>query len=77
MDKIISGYQAVNGSQIDEDVVLNKCRNAMSSIGKVEREIGGDIHSGIPHLLSLYSCHIGLDSSRAHSSSSSIRSSSK
>ncbi|XP_044503314.1 regulation of nuclear pre-mRNA domain-containing protein 1B [Mangifera indica] len=53
VDKIISGYQAVNGSQIDEDVVLNKCRNAMSSIGKVEREIGGDIHSGQLHGSSL------------------------
>lgn len=50
MDKIVSGYQVVYGGQIDEDVVLNKCRNAISSIEKVEKEIGSDIHSGITRI---------------------------
>ncbi|XP_044466656.1 regulation of nuclear pre-mRNA domain-containing protein 1A-like isoform X2 [Mangifera indica] len=53
VDKIVSGYQVVYGGQIDEDVVLNKCRNAISSIEKVEKEIGSDIHSGQLHGSSL------------------------
>lgn len=46
MDKIVSGYQTVYGSQLDEDAVLSKCRNAVSFVQKVDKEIGGDIESG-------------------------------
>ncbi|KAG8643909.1 regulation of nuclear pre-mRNA domain-containing protein 1B isoform X2 [Manihot esculenta] len=34
LDKIISGYQVVHGGQVDEDVTINKLRNAISSLEK-------------------------------------------
>ncbi|EOY02865.1 ENTH/VHS family protein isoform 1 [Theobroma cacao] len=49
VDKIVSGYQVVYGSQMDEDVILSKCRNAMSCIEKVDKEIGSDVNSGQFH----------------------------
>ncbi|KAL5793441.1 hypothetical protein ACOSP7_002035 [Xanthoceras sorbifolium] len=49
VEKIVSGYQVVYGGQMDEDIILTKCRNAISSIEKVEKEIGSDIHSGQLH----------------------------
>ncbi|KAF2301850.1 hypothetical protein GH714_029865 [Hevea brasiliensis] len=49
LDKIISGYQVVHGSQEDEDVIINKCRNAISSLEKAEKEIGVNINSGQFH----------------------------
>lgn len=45
LDKIVSGYQTVYGSQLDEDAILSKCRNAVSCVQKVDKEIGGDIES--------------------------------
>lgn len=45
LDKIVSSYEEVYGGQLDEDVVLSKCRNAISSVEKVEKEIGGGISS--------------------------------
>ncbi|KAL8134547.1 uncharacterized protein LOC141712968 isoform X2 [Apium graveolens] len=47
LDKIVSGYQTVYGSQLDEDVILSKCRNAVTCVQKVEKETGGGIESGI------------------------------
>ncbi|XP_057489309.1 uncharacterized protein LOC130775193 [Actinidia eriantha] len=45
LDKIVSGYQAVYSGQLDDDVILGKCRNAISCIEKVDKEIGGDVNS--------------------------------
>ncbi|GFY83198.1 ENTH/VHS family protein [Actinidia rufa] len=45
LDKIVSGYQVVYGGQLDDDVILGKCRNAISCIEKVDKEIGGDVNS--------------------------------
>lgn len=47
MDKIVSSYQVVYGGQLDEDTIFSKCRNAISCVEKVDKEIGGDIRSGI------------------------------
>lgn len=49
MDKIFAGYQVVYGGQVDEDAVLNKCRNAIICIEKVNKEIGSDVNSGQLH----------------------------
>ncbi|KAL7190180.1 hypothetical protein ACSBR2_022458 [Camellia fascicularis] len=49
LDKIVSVYQVVYGGQLDEDVILGKCRNAISCIEKVDKEIGGDFNSGKPN----------------------------
>ncbi|KAK2968776.1 hypothetical protein RJ640_028169 [Escallonia rubra] len=46
VDKIVSVYQVVYRGELDEDAVLSKCRNAISCVEKVDREIGGDIRSG-------------------------------
>ncbi|GFY85129.1 ENTH/VHS family protein [Actinidia rufa] len=45
LDKIVSGYQAVYSGQLDDDVILGKCRNAISCIEKVDKDIGGDVNS--------------------------------
>ncbi|OMO99400.1 hypothetical protein COLO4_13304 [Corchorus olitorius] len=49
VDKIVSGYQVVYESHMDEDVIFNKCRNAISCIEKVDKEIGTDVNSGQFH----------------------------
>ena len=57
MDKIVSGYQVVYGSQMDEDVIFSKCRNAINCIEKVDKEIITDVNSGmtcISHLVSIW-----------------------
>lgn len=46
LDRIVSSYQIVCGGQVNEDSVMTKCRNAISSIEKVDQEIGGDLRSG-------------------------------
>lgn len=48
MDRIVSSYQLVYGSQPNEDSVVNKCRNAINSIQRADKEIGGDLRSGTP-----------------------------
>lgn len=35
---------------MDEDTVLSKCRNAISCLEKVDKEIGGDFNSGMPQM---------------------------
>lgn len=47
VDKIVSGYQIVYGSQMDEDVIFSKCRNAISCVEKVDKEISTDANSGM------------------------------
>ncbi|XWS40555.1 hypothetical protein CRYUN_Cryun17cG0005500 [Craigia yunnanensis] len=49
VDKIVSGYQVVYGNQMDEDVIFSKCRNAISCIEKVDKEISNDVNSGRFH----------------------------
>ncbi|XP_038884747.1 UPF0400 protein C337.03 [Benincasa hispida] len=46
LDKIVSGYQVVYGNEIDEDAVLSKCRNSISYLEKLDKEIGTDVNSG-------------------------------
>ncbi|XP_039066989.1 regulation of nuclear pre-mRNA domain-containing protein 1B-like isoform X2 [Hibiscus syriacus] len=46
VDKIVSGYNALYGSQMDEDVIFSKCRNAINCIEKVDKEISTDVDSG-------------------------------
>ena len=57
MDKIVSGYQVVYGGQLDDDVIWGKCRNAISCIEKVDKEIGGDVNSGMSCLVPLDKVH--------------------
>ncbi|GMJ04366.1 hypothetical protein like AT3G26990 [Hibiscus trionum] len=49
VDKIVSGYNTLHGSQMDEDVIFSKCRNAISCIEKVDKEISTDVNSGQFH----------------------------
>ncbi|KAI3457804.1 hypothetical protein Pfo_014467 [Paulownia fortunei] len=46
LDKLISGYQAVYSSQLDEDAIFNKCRNAISFIEKVDKDVEADYGLG-------------------------------
>lgn len=52
MDKIVSGYQVVYAGQLDEDNILGRCRNAISCIEKVDKEIGGVV-SGMSSMVPL------------------------
>lgn len=49
IDKIVASYHVVYGGQMDEDAVFSNCRNAISSLEKVDKEIGGDFNSGQFH----------------------------
>ncbi|KAG7015920.1 Regulation of nuclear pre-mRNA domain-containing protein 1B [Cucurbita argyrosperma subsp. argyrosperma] len=46
LDKIVSGYQVVYRSEVDEDAVFSKCRNSISYLEKLDKEIGADVNSG-------------------------------
>ncbi|XP_065868160.1 uncharacterized protein [Euphorbia lathyris] len=46
LDKIISGYQVVHSGQVDEDVIINKCRSAITCFEKTEKEVDSNINSG-------------------------------
>ncbi|KAL6319533.1 hypothetical protein AAG906_014209 [Vitis piasezkii] len=46
VEKIISSYENVYGSPVDEETLLSKCRSAIGCIEKAEKEIGGDYSSG-------------------------------
>lgn len=46
LDKIVSSYQIVYGGQIDEDAILSRCKNAVSSVEKIDKEIGSDLNPG-------------------------------
>ncbi|PIN20758.1 Regulator of nuclear mRNA [Handroanthus impetiginosus] len=43
LDKLMSGYQAVYGSQLDEEAIFDKCRNAVNFVEKVDKDIEGHI----------------------------------
>ncbi|XP_051119456.1 uncharacterized protein LOC127243428 isoform X6 [Andrographis paniculata] len=42
IDKLISGYEAVYGNQVEEDSLFNKCTDVISFLEKVDKDIGGD-----------------------------------
>ncbi|KAL6509153.1 hypothetical protein OROGR_022463 [Orobanche gracilis] len=46
LERLVSGYQAVYGSQHNEDAIFNKCRNAISFIEKVDKDIEGEYGLG-------------------------------
>lgn len=46
LDKIVSSYQMLYGGQIDEDAILSRCKNAISSVDKIDKEMGGDLNPG-------------------------------
>ncbi|XP_073126452.1 uncharacterized protein [Henckelia pumila] len=46
LDKLVSGYQAVYNGQQEEDGILYKCRNAISFLEKVDKDIEGDYRLG-------------------------------
>ncbi|KAK6912942.1 CID domain [Dillenia turbinata] len=46
LEKLISGYEVVYGGQLDEDLTLSKCRNSISCVENVEKEIDGNFTSG-------------------------------
>lgn len=46
LDKIVSDYEVIYGGQLDEDVVLSRCTNAISGLEKLVKEIGGRANSG-------------------------------
>ncbi|KAK4282220.1 hypothetical protein QN277_013623 [Acacia crassicarpa] len=50
LEKLVSGYQAVYGGGLtDEEAILNKCRNAISCLEKVDQENGQESTSGKIH----------------------------
>lgn len=51
LDKIVSGYHHIYAGQTDEDVVLSKCRNAISSLEKADKEIVHGSNSGMLNLI--------------------------
>ncbi|KAI9121491.1 hypothetical protein K1719_008524 [Acacia pycnantha] len=50
LEKIVSGYHVVYGGETDEDVVLSKCRNIISCLEKVDKEVGHDNNSAVDEL---------------------------
>ncbi|KAM7268151.1 hypothetical protein ACFE04_010317 [Oxalis oulophora] len=42
VDKLVSGYQLLYSGQVDEDAILSRCRNAITYLEKVDKEIGAD-----------------------------------
>ncbi|KAJ6754515.1 hypothetical protein OIU79_027181 [Salix purpurea] len=49
IEKIVSGYHVVYGGKMDEDAVFSNCRNAISFLEKIDKEISGDFNSGQFH----------------------------
>ncbi|KAL7145887.1 hypothetical protein ABFS83_06G003700 [Erythranthe nasuta] len=42
LDKLVSAYQAVYSSQLDEDGTFNRCKSAITFIQKVDKNVEGD-----------------------------------
>jgi hypothetical protein len=53
LDKIASGYHHIDGGQTDEDVVLSKCRNAISSLEKADNDSNSGMLNFIMVIVSL------------------------
>lgn len=59
LDKLISGYQAVYGNQLEEDALFNKCTDAITFFEKVDKEIEGNYRLGMNFILcSLLFIHV-------------------
>ncbi|XP_057491370.1 uncharacterized protein LOC130777102 [Actinidia eriantha] len=54
LDQITSCYQVLYSGQLDEDAILKKCRNAISCIEKVDKEIGDDHNPGMSCMWALF-----------------------
>ncbi|XP_026377281.1 uncharacterized protein LOC113271597 [Papaver somniferum] len=46
VEKIILSYEIVYDGPVDEEALLSKCREAVSFVDRVDKEIGGDYSSG-------------------------------
>ena len=46
MEKLVSGFEAVSSSRVDEDAIFTKCRNAITFVEKVEKDVEGDSQLG-------------------------------
>jgi hypothetical protein len=53
LDKIASGYHHIDGGQTDKDVVLSKCRNAISSLEKADNDSNSGMLNFIMVIVSL------------------------
>jgi hypothetical protein len=53
LDKIASGYHHIYGGQTDEDAVLSKCRNAISSLEKADNDSNSGMLNFIMVIVSL------------------------
>lgn len=69
LDKIVSGYQHIYAGQTDEDVVLSKCRNAISFLEKADKEIVQGSNSGMLNLITVI---VFLNCSNCDSSTSAL-----
>lgn len=58
LDKLVSGYQAVYGSQLDEDAIFNKCRNAINFVEKVDKDTEGNCRLCTYLVFVMHLCHI-------------------
>ncbi|XP_047977038.1 regulation of nuclear pre-mRNA domain-containing protein 2-like isoform X1 [Salvia hispanica] len=46
LEKLVSGFEAVSSSRVDEDAIFTKCRNAITFVEKVEKDVEGDSQLG-------------------------------
>ncbi|MQM04815.1 hypothetical protein Taro_037615 [Colocasia esculenta] len=46
LEKLVSNYECVYEGPVDEETLLGKCQNAVGSVEKVEKEIGGNFMLG-------------------------------
>ncbi|KAL0928342.1 hypothetical protein M5K25_000218 [Dendrobium thyrsiflorum] len=46
LEKIISGYELIHNEHIDEDALLGRCSTAISSMEKMDQEIGNNLNLG-------------------------------
>ncbi|KAL1539904.1 regulation of nuclear pre-mRNA domain-containing protein 1B-like isoform X2 [Salvia divinorum] len=46
LEKLVSGYEAVSSSHLDEDAIFRKCRNSITFVEKVDKEVDSDSRLG-------------------------------
>ncbi|KAL1547398.1 regulation of nuclear pre-mRNA domain-containing protein 1B-like isoform X2 [Salvia divinorum] len=46
LEKLVSGFEAVSSSHLDEDAIFTKCRNAITFVERVEKDVEGDSELG-------------------------------
>lgn len=47
MKKLVSGYEAVSSSHLDEDAIFRKCRNSITIVEKVDKEVDSGSRLGM------------------------------